>query len=225
MQHVRLPRWKSPERERRVDPDRPLPQQWTPNQTYNLTVVLSRTGSVKYGFQLSAVDSGGRQAGTFTAGNARVSVITATLGGNPLQFAQHNQIATSLAPFTGSFSVTWRAPSNASVGAVRLNVAGSAVNGDASVTGDFIYAFERMVNPVVLTDNSIRSYCIPNLGGTSFVTDGLGSLAVGYARIQPDSGNTTPSGIAIFGLRQNNVLVTEAAVPYSRNQKERIVIV
>ena len=37
----------------------------------------------------------------------------------------------------------------------------------------------------------------------------------GYTRIQPDSGSTTASGIAIFGFRQNNVLVSEAGVPAS----------
>src|SRR5439155_3812684 len=40
-------------------------------------------------------------------------------------------------------------------------------------------------------------------------------VRVGYARIIPDSGNTTPAGIAIFGVTQNGVLVSEAAVPAS----------
>jgi hypothetical protein len=38
---------------------------------------------------------------------------------------------------------------------------------------------------------------------------------VGYANIQPSAGSYTPSGLAIFGFRQNNVLVTEAGVPAS----------
>jgi hypothetical protein len=35
----------------------------------------------------------------------------------------------------------------------------------------------------------------------------------GYAIVQPNSGTGTPSGVAIFGYRPNNVLVTEAGVP------------
>jgi hypothetical protein len=35
----------------------------------------------------------------------------------------------------------------------------------------------------------------------------------GYARVPADSGRTAPSGLAILGLRQRNVLVTEAGVP------------
>ena len=37
--------------------------------------------------------------------------------------------------------------------------------------------------------------------------------SAGYSKIQANSGSTPPSGLAILGLRQNNVLVTEAAVP------------
>jgi hypothetical protein len=61
-----------------------------------------------------------------------------------------------------------------------------------------------------------KTYSIPNLGGMSVITDGLGSnLTAGYATIQPDPGNTTPAGVAIFGYRPNGVLVTEAGVPAS----------
>jgi hypothetical protein len=41
-------------------------------------------------------------------------------------------------------------------------------------------------------------------------------LTVGYARVQPDSGTSAPSGIAIFGLRQGGALVSETSVPVSR---------
>ncbi|HYR84529.1 MAG TPA: NHL repeat-containing protein [Terriglobia bacterium] len=60
------------------------------------------------------------------------------------------------------------------------------------------------------------AFRIPDLGGLSVRTTGdAGSLVVGYGRIQPDSTSTTPAGVAIFGLRQGNVLVTEAGVPAS----------
>src|SRR5262249_49608893 len=36
-----------------------------------------------------------------------------------------------------------------------------------------------------------------------------------YARIQQSTGGNLPSGLAIFGFRQNGVLVSEAAVPAS----------
>jgi hypothetical protein len=60
-------------------------------------------------------------------------------------------------------------------------------------------------------------YTIGNRGGISLITDGSSpGAAVGYATIQRDAGNASPSGVAIFGYRINNVLVTEAGVPASR---------
>ena len=59
-------------------------------------------------------------------------------------------------------------------------------------------------------------FSISNLGGTSLATSGgSGAATVAYGRIQPVSSNTTPSGLAIFGLTTGGVLVTEAAVPVS----------
>src|SRR5439155_1579649 len=44
-------------------------------------------------------------------------------------------------------------------------------------------------------------------------SDGGGDFNIGFSRIQPAAGNTTPTGVAIFGGRSNNVLFTEAGVP------------
>jgi hypothetical protein len=57
-------------------------------------------------------------------------------------------------------------------------------------------------------------YSISNLGGVSLITDGAGSsTATGFGTIQPDNGNSSPSGVAIYGYRLSGVLVSEAGVP------------
>jgi len=62
-----------------------------------------------------------------------------------------------------------------------------------------------------------QSFTISDRGGSSSLSKGAASAAVvGYARIQPATSNTTPAGMAIFGFRQNGVLVTEASVPAAR---------
>jgi hypothetical protein len=67
-----------------------------------------------------------------------------------------------------------------------------------------------------ISESNTLSYLVPARGGTSSTSQGASAgINVGYARIQPDAGSTTPSGLAIFGFRENNVLVTEAAVPAS----------
>ena len=60
----------------------------------------------------------------------------------------------------------------------------------------------------------IHPYSVNNRGGVSLTSAGSAeTLSVGYARIQPSVGATTPSGLAIFGFRQNGILISEAGVP------------
>jgi hypothetical protein len=64
--------------------------------------------------------------------------------------------------------------------------------------------------------NPTAPYLLGNRGGFTLTSAGGSDTSIiGYARIQPDPGKTTPAGVAIFGLRQNGVLVTEAGVPAS----------
>ncbi|HYR84824.1 MAG TPA: hypothetical protein VE422_12160 [Terriglobia bacterium] len=59
-----------------------------------------------------------------------------------------------------------------------------------------------------------QTYSLNARGSASNSTAGLTkNLTTGFARIQTDNGQTTLAGLAIFGFRQNGVLVTEAAVP------------
>lgn len=186
-----------------------LPSNWVPSQTYSLVITVQRTSAVLYGFQLSAVtDTGNQQAGSFTPGNARVKVIT----GNGIQYAEHSDAR--VAP-SGTFSVSWTAPSSASVGKVRFNLAGNAANGNIqSDTGDFIYTRIDRIDPAATTDTSVRAFTLVDRGGVSLITDGAGAAPqAGYTRIQPGAGSTTPSGVAIFGSRTGGVLVSETGVP------------
>ena len=85
--------------------------------------------------------------------------------------------------------------------------------------GNFIYW--GGANPVTgaqvwRTQPSFSStpFTVANLGEISVASSGAAtSVRTGYATIQPGTGSTAPSGVAIFGLRQNNVLVGETGVP------------
>jgi hypothetical protein len=204
---------------------------WTPGQTYPLSITIQRTGARVFGFQLSAVvDTTNQQAGALTAGHARVQVICgrstppttsqvncSTAGA--IQYAQHSnaQVVTS------TYLVNWTAPASAAAGTVRFNLAGNAANGDLSNQGDFIYIPTPIkIDPASAPPPppppvgvSTLPFTMVDRGGTSVITDGSGDLTVGYSRIQPSGGNTTPSGVAIFGFKQAGTLVTEAGVPAS----------
>jgi sugar lactone lactonase YvrE len=68
----------------------------------------------------------------------------------------------------------------------------------------------------VIPGVSSFTFSMGDRGGRSVLTSGdLGSLSVGYGRIQPNAGTTTPAGVAIFSYRQGGILVTEAGVPAS----------
>ena len=57
-------------------------------------------------------------------------------------------------------------------------------------------------------------FTTPDQGGSSLTTSGDSpSINVGYGRIQPDVGSNTPAGVAIFGYRPGDNLVSETSVP------------
>jgi hypothetical protein len=63
--------------------------------------------------------------------------------------------------------------------------------------------------------NNPTPYSVPDRGAVTYTTAGSGNLTVGYARIQPNPGSTTPAGYLVFSYRTNGVLVSEASVPES----------
>jgi len=58
------------------------------------------------------------------------------------------------------------------------------------------------------------TYSLPTSGEYSNTSRGDGALYVGHATMEPAAG-ASQAGLAIFGFRQNNVTVSEAAVPAS----------
>jgi hypothetical protein len=70
-------------------------------------------------------------------------------------------------------------------------------------------------DPTTVTNPGDIKYQIVDRGGLSQVSSNGPNTQVGYARILPTNGSATPSGVAIFGFRQNGTLVSEAAVPAS----------
>jgi len=199
-----------------------LPSAWAAGQTYPLTVTIQRANQRAFGFQLSAVvDATNRQAGSFAAaGNVQIkcgglnSNLLNCSNSSAIQFAEHRSPLSGSG--TGTFTLNWAAPSDTSLGTIRFNVAGNAANGNGNNDGDYIFTQVYTVPAAAAPpppDLSTRAFSIVDRGGSSIISDGGGDLNIGFSRIQPASGSTTPAGVAIFGGRSNNVLFTEAGVP------------
>jgi hypothetical protein len=78
----------------------------------------------------------------------------------------------------------------------------------------FVDQFTQVLIREIRAKASERPFTISSRGALSRITPGAsGQLLVGYGQVKANAGNTTPAGIAIFGLRQNNILVTETGVP------------
>src|SRR5262245_11797383 len=98
---------------------------------------------------------------------------------------------------------------------VNLGEPSAPLNGAVWISSDRWPLLVKMQTdfPTFSTFSSL-SYSFPDRGGVTFSTTGSPvSPDTGYASVQ--SNGTSPAGVAIFSLRQRNVLITEAAVPNS----------
>jgi uncharacterized protein (TIGR03437 family) len=125
-----------------------LPANYSAGQEINLTVTLNQSNRALYGFEITAIDDQGRQAGTFTITDpSRTQLFSGVVGNNLRRYISHN--------FNGSFpngtnqgswNFRWTAPAT-STGRVTFYVAGNAANGSGTEIGDFIYTKSFSTQP------------------------------------------------------------------------------
>ncbi|MEO6034471.1 MAG: choice-of-anchor V domain-containing protein [Verrucomicrobiota bacterium] len=127
--------------------------------TYSLTVAVNTTG-VRFGFEMTAIDSAGRRAGTLQS-TTTTQLKTTNVLGNARQYIEHTSTGNSVS----SWTFNWTAPSSA-VGGITFYVAGLYANNQANTLGDTTYtttrtsaappppANDNFVNAVILSGNS-----------------------------------------------------------------------
>jgi hypothetical protein len=107
---------------------------YVPNQTYplSLTITHGTANRRKWGFAISAVNSGGADLGTFSSTNPNAKL-------NGSELAHFTAVGSN--PATNTYTYTnlaWKAPATAS-GTVTFYYVGNAANGSGT-DGDFIYS-------------------------------------------------------------------------------------
>ncbi len=119
-----------------------IPHDYLPGQQIDVTVTTTDADAVVYGFQMTAVDNQGRQAGSFTVGPgvpAQTLIRTGTVSGNTRQYIEHTSdgiIPTVLG--SKSWTFKWTAPAQR-VGKIDFYAAGNGANSDGGPGLDQIY--------------------------------------------------------------------------------------
>jgi hypothetical protein len=117
-----------------------VPKTFLPGQQIQVKVTTSQEDAVDYGFQLTAIDSLGRPAGTWTLQDTvQTQIVEGFVGPNLRQYVEHTSAGIVPTIFgSKSWTFTWNAPSQF-IGKVGFYAAGNAVNGDGGTGGDYIY--------------------------------------------------------------------------------------
>ena len=116
-----------------------LPSIYEPSQTYPFTVTTAQSGRIRFGFQLTAIDTSFNRAGALTSVDGTTQVLPQTgLGGR--QYIEHTEQGTlSSIPGSRTWQMKWTAP-DSDIGTVRFYFAGNATdNSGKQDDNDFIY--------------------------------------------------------------------------------------
>jgi hypothetical protein len=100
------------------------------DSVYQITLSMYATGFTRYGFDAEFLNASNTQAGTLKVAGSGVKF--ATLGSR--RHAVHSAVM-SAASGTAAFTFTWQAPST---GDAKLYAIGNAVNGNNTISGDFV---------------------------------------------------------------------------------------
>jgi len=123
-----------------------VPHDYLPGQQIAITVRTDQADAVLWGFQMTALDSLGREAGTFslpTQMPAQTQIVNGLVGGVPRKYVEHTQAGLFTNGVFGynAWTFTWTAPAQR-IGKIGFYAAGNGANSDGSTTGDYIYTTE-----------------------------------------------------------------------------------
>jgi hypothetical protein len=119
--------------------------QYVPNQTYAITVTVSKTGLKLFGFGFEALTAAGANAGTLTAGATGTTTINAVIKGTTRTSVTHKLNGGTGTTDSHTFTFNWKAPAT-DIGKITFYCAGNAANGNGSATSDYIYTTSQAVH-------------------------------------------------------------------------------
>lgn len=120
-----------------------LPASYVAGSTYTLALALSDPGQMRWGFEVTALDPSGDQAGDLVVTDAFATQLSDNPGSSA-DFLKQTQDGTYFGTPNGSpgWSFDWVAPNAPSV---TFYVAGNAADGSEEPSGDYIYVREYTI--------------------------------------------------------------------------------
>lgn len=117
-----------------------LPTNYLPNQLIPLTIKVSHTNAVVYGFELTALDEAGADAGTLMRTNfTETQLVLGIVGPHTRTYIEHTiDGITSTVFHSKTWNFIWKAPARR-VGRVTLYAAGNGANSNGAPDLDHIY--------------------------------------------------------------------------------------
>ncbi len=114
-----------------------LPQAYQPDSVYTFTLTIQQAGQQRWGFEMTSIVSIGTRGGQLAPGNPSFSQISMGTG-NSRDYLKHTAPGTQAGQNSGSWEITWTAPSAGS-DTVYFYIAGNAANNNGNNFGDYIY--------------------------------------------------------------------------------------
>lgn len=144
------------------------------NEPYDVTVTLAQSGRTRFGFQLTALDSQGRAAGTWdNLEPSRIFIATGRVGSNQRQYPGHTQFGTiPNGTNQNSWVLRWKAPAT-DVGRITFYAVGNAANGNGATGGDSIYTTNRSLPLYVVAPQAVAT-----VSAASFAPGALSSETI-----------------------------------------------
>jgi hypothetical protein len=119
-----------------------LPKNYQAGQVIPVTVRVTMTNQVTYGFQMTVLDGNDLRAGTLanqTGNPLRTQLVNGIVGGQPRTYIEHTLAGIIPQQFNfNTWTFNWTAP-NPRRGKITFYAAGNAANSDGNTSGDFIY--------------------------------------------------------------------------------------
>jgi hypothetical protein len=119
---------------------------YTPGETYTITVALKETGVQRFGFSLTALDENNNKAGTLiVTDQQRTQIFQGAHQFTGRDYLTYRMIGTNpYEPGKGLWTFQWKAPDQPT-GTITFYAAGISANNDATDKGDLVYT-QRLIS-------------------------------------------------------------------------------